>query len=104
MGSHNLAGATIALVFSSLAFLIGSYELFSSASVISHTVMAWIMASISLFAIFCSAYMYYSKHPFFPMMNIVCALVVGILAITTGVHYLLACMIITLIGCIIQLA
>ena len=65
MKDDNVTGAGIALVFSSLGFIIAVYEIFAHASPIAHTPLAWTMASLLLAAIFLSAYMFYSKNPFF---------------------------------------
>lgn len=104
MDKSDFAGATVALVFTSLAFVISVYELFALRSELYHTPVAWFMMCFSFGGMIFSAYIFNSKHPFFPILSIVCAVVVGILAISTSVHYLLACMAIALIGGIIQLA
>lgn len=104
MDKHNFAGAIVAIVFSSLAFIISAYELFAVTSPIAHTTMAWLMVGFSFAAIVLSAYTLFSRKLIYPGLTAVCAILVGVLSVMAGVYYLLACMIIALLGIAIQLA
>ena len=104
MDKQNFAGAIVAIVFSTLAFIISAYELFAVTSLIVHTTMAWLMVAFSFGAIVFSGYILFSKKPIYPALSAVCAISVGVLSVIAGVYYLLACMIIALLGAAIQLA
>lgn len=103
MKDDNVTGAGLALVFSSLGFVIAVYEIFALGSPVAHTPIAWTMAGLTLSAIFLSAYMFYSKHASFALLAIICVVIAGILGITVGLVYLLACMVLAFIGCVVEL-
>lgn len=104
MDRQNFAGAIVAIVFSTLAFIMSAYEVFAVTSAITHSAMSWSMVGFSFAAIVFSTYILASKKPIYPILCAICAIVVGVLAITAGVHFLLVCMIFAVLGATIQLA
>ena len=104
MESRSKMGTSIALIFGIVGFILALYYIFSVNSVVHHTGSAWFVGLFTLLAVIFSASMYGAKSSPSFILNLICIVVAGIIAICIGLWWILVCMVISLIGCIIYKA
>lgn len=104
MENRNKLGTTIALVFSIVAFILTLHDLFSSQSPIQHSSFAWFIGFFTLLTIIFSVSLYSAKTGTPLVINVLSCIVAGILTIIVGSYWILICVVIVLIGCIMDKA
>lgn len=104
MDNRGTVGAGIALIFAIIGFILALYDIFSANSGVCYSSGAWFVGLFTLLAVIFSAFMFSSNNTSLPVLTIICVIIAGIIAIYLSLYWLLACMIISLIGCIIQMA
>lgn len=104
MESRSKMGTTITLLFSAVAFILALFDIFSKNSVIQHSGYAWFLGLFTLLVVIFSVSMYSAKKGSPLVINILCSIIAGILAIIAGTYWILICMVISLIGCIMYKA
>ena len=103
MSDQNQMGAGLALIFSIIGFIIALYDIFSSHSMVHGSAGAWWVGLFTLLALIFSGAMFTSRHPSVPILAVISVIIAGIIAISLHSWWLLICMVIALIGCIIQM-
>jgi hypothetical protein len=104
MDNRGTVGAGIALIFAIIGFILALYDIFSASSGIAYSSGAWFVGLFSLLAVVFSAFMFSSDNASLPVLTIISVIIAGVISIYLGLYYLLACMVLGLIGCIIQMA
>ena len=104
MKSRSKLGTTIALLFSTIAFILALYDIFSNNSPIEHSACAWFIALFTLLAVIFSVSMYSAKKGASLVLTLLCSIIAGVLAIIVGTYWILICIVLTLIGCIMYKA
>ena len=103
MNDQNQIGAGLALIFSIIGFIIALYDIFSIHSGVHSTAGAWWVGLFTLLSLIFSGAMFTTQHPSIPILAIICVIIAGLIGIYLASWWLLICMIIALIGCIIQM-
>jgi hypothetical protein len=103
MNDQNQIGAGLALIFAIIGFIIALYDIFSIHSGVQSTAGAWWVGLFTLLALIFSGSMFTSKHASLPILAIICVIIAGLIGIYLHSWWLLICMVISLIGCIIQM-
>ena len=103
MSDQNQMGAGLALIFSIIGFIIALYDIFSMHSAVHNLPGAWWVGLFTLLALIFSGAMFTSRHPSVPILAVISVIIAGIIAISLHSWWLLICMVIALIGCIIQM-
>jgi len=103
MNDQNQIGAGLALIFSIIGFIIALYDIFSIHSGVQGHAGAWWVGLFTLLSLIFSGAMFTTQHPSIPILAIICVIIAGLIAIYLASWWLLICMIIALIGCIIQM-
>jgi|GEM_PF-3317866 len=104
MENRSKLGASIALILGIVGFILSLYYIFSAHSGVMHSGGAWFLGLFTLLTIIFSASLYSAKSAIPLMLNVICIIIAGIIAIVLGLWWILICMIISLIGCIIYKA
>ncbi len=104
MESRSKMGTSIALIFGIVGFILALYYIFSVNSGVTHSGGAWFVGLFTLLTIIFSASMYSAKNTTPFVLNLICIIIAGIIAIVMGLWWILVCMVISLIGCIIYKA
>lgn len=104
MENRGTVGAGIALIFTVIGFILALYNIFSAGSSVAYTSGAWFAGLFALLGVIFAAFMLSSNHSSLPVLTVIAVIITGIIAVYLGLYYLLACMLIGLIGGIIQMA
>ncbi|MSP53052.1 MAG: hypothetical protein EXR81_02215 [Gammaproteobacteria bacterium] len=104
MKRRNTTGIIITLIFSMIAFLLALYAIFSPSSFAYHANDAWLIAIFSLGSILISLRMFKAKTGTVTAMNVLLIILAGIMALLMSLYWILICLIISLIGCIVYKA
>jgi hypothetical protein len=103
MNDENQIGAGLALIFAIVGFIISLYDIFSAHSLVHGSAGAWWVGLFTLLALIFSGSMFTSKHPSLSILAIISVIIAGLISIYLQSWWLLICMVISLIGCIIQM-
>ena len=101
---YNRLGIFIALIASAVSFILALQQIFSMSSELMGSTDAWLIGIFSLLSVIFSFAMFFTKTVSAMILNILCILVVGFLAMFCGQYWILVGMIVSLIGCIIYRA
>lgn len=106
MRSRNKMGISITLIFVVLALALTLYNIFfiDTSVTPSHATGPWFTGFFTLLAIFLSVSMLRSKNITLGVFNIVCLITAGIFCVFLGLYWILICLLIALIGCIMHKA
>ena len=104
MENRGKLGISLALILGIIGFILSLYYIFSTSSNVMHTGGAWFIGVFTLLTVIFSVSMYSAKNSTPVILNILCIIIAGIIAIVIGLWWILICMIISLIGCIIYKA
>lgn len=104
MDNRGTVGAGIALIFVIIGFILALYDIFSVNSGVAYSSGSWFVGLFTLLSVIFSAFMFSSNNTSLPVLTIICVIIAGIIGIYLSLYWLLACMVIGLIGCIIQMA
>ena len=100
---QNQIGAGLALIFSIIGFIIALYDIFSLHSVAHGSAAAWWVGLFTLLALIFSGAMFTSRHPSIPILSVISVIIAGLIGIYLHSWWLLICMVVALVGCIIQM-
>ena len=105
MSDQNQMGAGLALIFSIIGFIIALYDIFSVHSGVNvhGSAGAWWVGLFTLLALIFSGAMFTSRHPSIPILAIISVIIAGLIGISLHSWWLLICMVVALVGCIIQM-
>lgn len=101
---YNRLGTFIAFIASAVVFLLALQQIFSMNSELIGSTDAWLLGIFSLLSVIFSFVMFFTKTVSAMVINILCILVAGVLAMFCGIYWILVGMIVSLIGCIIYRA
>jgi hypothetical protein len=101
---YNRLGTFIAFIASALGFLLALQQVFSMDSELMGPTDAWLLGIFSLSSVIFSFAMFFTKTVSAMVVNILCILVAGFIAMICGIYWILIAMIVSLIGCIIYRA
>jgi hypothetical protein len=104
MNSRSKMGISIALIFTIIAFILSVYDIFSSESGVTYSTGAWFTGFFTLIAVIFSISMYTAKSITPGVLNMLCIIIAGILTIFLGLYWILICLLVSLIGCIMHKA
>ena len=104
MERRNKTGIIITLTFSTIAFALALYAIFSPSSFTYHANGAWLTAIFSLGSMLISLRMFKAKTGTVTAMNVLLIILAGIMSLVMGLYWILMCLIISLIGCIVYKA
>lgn len=106
MQSRKKMGISIALIFSGLAFALTLYDIFFSEDNIVHAHAAgtWFIGLFSLLAIILSIGMFRCKNIIPGVLNTICLITAAIFSVFLGLYWILICLLIAIIGCIMHKA
>jgi hypothetical protein len=104
MKRRNKTGIIITLIFSSSAFILTLYAIFSVNSFAYHTTGGWLTAIFSLGSVLISLLMFKAKTGSATAVNVLLIILAGIMSFVTGLYWIFICLIISLIGCIVYKA
>ena len=103
INNQNQTGAGIALIFAIIGFVISLYKIFSIHSPFQYEPATWWIGLFTLLALILTGSMFTSKTSSAPILAIISSIIAGMLAINLMSYGLLSCMVICLIGCVIQM-
>lgn len=104
MKRRNKLGLIISLVFNLLAFALACYDIFSHNSGVTHATGAWFTGLLTLLAVVFTFGMLSAKSVTPGVLNILCIITAGIFTIFLGMYWILICLLISLIGCVMHKA
>lgn len=105
--AHNspqaLFGAGIAIIFSVIAFIISLYDVFTQTNILFNSAAAWWLGVCTLTCLIFSAGMFAVDNYWLPILTLLIALLVAIIALVVAGWWLVLCACLIILGCIIQL-
>lgn len=101
MKNRSKLGVTIALVFSVISLVIATFSLFSASSSYYLSLGLWVVTLLALSAVIFSLAMLNTKSTNPSLFNIIATITAAIFCIALGLYWILICLIVGLIGCII---
>lgn len=104
MERRNKTGIIITLTFSLIALFLALYAIFSPTSFAYHTNGAWLIALFSLGSMLMGLKMLKSPTGMTTAFNILLIILAGIMSLVMGLYWILFCLIVSLIGCIVYKA
>ena len=104
MERRNKTGIMITLMFSSIAFVLTLYAIFSINSFAYHASAAGLTAILSLGSVLVSLLMFKAQTGTVSAVNVLLIILAGIMALVTGLYWIFICLIVSLIGCIVYKA
>jgi hypothetical protein len=104
MERRNKTGIVITLTFSTIAFILALYAIFSPSSFTYHANEAWLIGIFTLGSMLISLRMFKAKIGTITAMNVLLIILAGIMSLVLSLYWILICLIISLIGCIVYKA
>jgi hypothetical protein len=104
MHSSNKFGTLLAVIFTSISFILCMFYIFAKDSAYMHLTSSWFASLFSLLGLIFTLSLFRANRPAPLMLAVICIVLSGLFAIAMGVYWVLICLVISLIGCILYRA